>query len=663
MKKGSGIIILIIILHFTGFGRNVSTVQNGVLDIRNHNWQKDGIVSVSGNWEFYWNKFYSPDFFNDISSSRNRRFAFVPDFWNKYISVEKFNHEGFGYATYHVKILCPSSPASLALKLFTVQGAYKLFINGKQVIEKGIADTTEQKTTANLKPVILPVQPENNVLDIVVQVSNFNNRAGGLWDVVEIGTGEQIEANTIKNLSVAFIIAGAFLLAFIYNLIEFIHFKKQYSLLYFSILCLIIFVRILVTDEIPLNYLFNCNWEVIRRIEYISFYFSVPAMSLFSYYIFPKDFSKKALYIIVPITDVFIIISMFGSYYAYTYIVRYYQLIMMAAAFYGLYVYVSAAVKKRPGSYLFLAGFIIFLTTIINDVLYVNLIINTVPLFYAGLACFVLILSVMLSRQFVQTFFDLQVANNQLADANKSLSFMNDDIQQKNAELKKINHELDSFVHRTSHDLRAPLSSVTGITHLMESENDISAIHGYAALQKKTLLRMDDLIKDIIDFSKNKRLKLILEEINFTDIINNSLEDHSHLKNAAEVCIEVEIHQHEKFISDARRIRTIVNNLLSNAIKYADLSKLKPCISITITVAANTANIEVLDNGIGIEEKKLNKIFTMFYRATSSSTGSGLGLYLVKETVEKLDGHISINSKKDEGTSIKLVIPNKDYQM
>ena len=170
---------------------------------------------------------------------------------------------------------------------------------------------------------------------------------------------------------------------------------------------------------------------------------------------------------------------------------------------------------------------------------------------------------------------------------------------------------------------------------------------------------MDDLIKDIIDFSKNKRLKPTLDEINFSEIINHSIEDHSHLKNASEITIKAEVCQHEKFISDKRRISTIINNLISNAIKYADLKKQKPWINIMVSVEANTAHIEVNDNGIGIDENKLGKIFTMFYRATSSSTGSGLGLYLVKETVEKLDGCVSLDSVKGEGTTIKLTVPDR----
>ena len=75
------------------------------------------------------------------------------------------------------------------------------------------------------------------------------------------------------------------------------------------------------------------------------------------------------------------------------------------------------------------------------------------------------------------------------------------------------------------------------------------------------------------------------------------------------------------------------------------------------------AIIEIADNGIGIEDQHLNKIFTLFYRATSSTTGSGLGLYIVKETVEKLGGYITINSKKSKGTVIKISIPDMGHKL
>jgi len=133
--------------------------------------------------------------------------------------------------------------------------------------------------------------------------------------------------------------------------------------------------------------------------------------------------------------------------------------------------------------------------------------------------------------------------------------------------------------------------------------------------------------------------------------------------NAQNIHKNINIKQYEKFVSDPRRISVVINNLISNAIKYADPSKEQQEITISITVADSMAVIEVADNGIGIEEQHLDKIFTLFYRATSRTTGSGLGLYIIKETVEKLNGYITISSKKGKGTVIKITVPDMGHAL
>ncbi|MGI8950534.1 MAG: hypothetical protein ACR2FN_03005 [Chitinophagaceae bacterium] len=112
----------------TFFEKDKIIAKNGVLDLRTWNWQKDGTIDLSGNWEFYWKKFYTPSFFKDSSSQYKKDYAVVPDFWNKDIR-DKNASAGFGYATYRLKILCPSAKENLAIKFSTVGSAYKLFVN------------------------------------------------------------------------------------------------------------------------------------------------------------------------------------------------------------------------------------------------------------------------------------------------------------------------------------------------------------------------------------------------------------------------------------------------------------------------------------------------------------------------------------------------------
>ncbi|HYJ64175.1 MAG TPA: PAS domain S-box protein, partial [Parafilimonas sp.] len=246
----------------------------------------------------------------------------------------------------------------------------------------------------------------------------------------------QIYANRIRNVSLELFVAGSFFLGGIYYFILFLSFKKRYILFYFSMLCFIIFIRSLVTGEMAILYLTDFSWLFARRMEYITFYLSVPIMSLFSYYLFPHEFSKKILYIILSLCALFVTVGLFASYYIFTYPRSWYQAVMLFAAFYGLYVYVNAAKNKRPGSKLFLLGFVVFIITITNDILYANLSINSVPLFYVGLFLFAIILSILLSGQFGKTFADLQVVNASLHKANEELGSMNKEINEKNSALE-----------------------------------------------------------------------------------------------------------------------------------------------------------------------------------------------------------------------------------
>lgn len=415
---------------FYANAKNDTTIQNGFIDLSNHSWLKDGAANLTGEWEFYWKQFYQPDFFKD-SSSYKHSYAYVPSFWNNDIPQLKKFKPAFGYATYRVVVKCPPTVQQLALKFLTVESAYTLFVNGKQVITVGQPGTSSSATIAELKPAIVNVTPENNILDIVVQVSNYNNRVGGLWDFIKLGTREQLEDRLLNNIALEVFIAGAFFLAGIYYLILYFPFKTRYTLLFFSLLCFIIFIRSLVTGEMPIIYITNWDWHTARRLEYISLFLSVPFMSLFSYHLFPQEFNKKVLYAVVIISSLFLLLGLFGSYYHYTYVISYYEILILIMTFYGLYVYVRAAINKRKGSLLFLFGFCIFLITIINDLLYANLVIDTIPLFYAGLAIFVIILSIILSGQFHETFLELQVANTKLAAKNSALGEMNNEITEK----------------------------------------------------------------------------------------------------------------------------------------------------------------------------------------------------------------------------------------
>ncbi len=233
-------------------------------------------------------------------------------------------------------------------------------------------------------------------------------------------------------------------------------------------------------------------------------------------------------------------------------------------------------------------------------------------------------------------------------------------LSRNNAELKKANAELDRFVYSVSHDLRAPLKSMLGLINIINEDlgptDDLQ--QECISMLNKSVTKLDNFIEDILHYARNARTEIAKDEIRFDELVQETGATHNFMIGAQKMNLMVEINQNGKFVSDRRRINVVLNNLVSNAVKYSDPSKGHSFVKIIVDCNAQSAVIAVHDNGIGIAEKDLGKIFEMFYRATISSTGSGLGLYILKESLEKLGGSIHVASKLNEGTKFTVEIPN-----
>ncbi len=224
--------------------------------------------------------------------------------------------------------------------------------------------------------------------------------------------------------------------------------------------------------------------------------------------------------------------------------------------------------------------------------------------------------------------------------------------------LKKINKELDEFVYRASHDLRAPLASILGLINLSKKEPDIKVIQEYIELKEKSVKKLDFLIRDIAQFSRNIHLGIRNEKINFEEVTNNAIELHRFFEDSPKINKSISINVEGVFYTDSMRLEVIINNLMSNAIRYSNKDIDNPTIEIIVNSNAESAEIKVIDNGIGIEKEYQDKIFGMFHQGVDHNTGSGLGLYIVKETVDKLKGKISVKSTLKKGTTFTVTLPN-----
>jgi signal transduction histidine kinase len=225
-----------------------------------------------------------------------------------------------------------------------------------------------------------------------------------------------------------------------------------------------------------------------------------------------------------------------------------------------------------------------------------------------------------------------------------------------NSELSKRNTELDNFVYSVSHDLRAPIASVLGLINLAKKDKDLAMKNTYLEKINNSALQQDNFIREILDQSRNSRLEIKREEILFQPLLDETF---NQLKFATATGGEVErvinVHQTGKFYSDRWRLKVILNNIISNSIRYRNGRD--PVIKVDVAIMDRKAIVEIEDNGRGIPKEHLDKVCQMFYRATDDGAGSGLGLYIVKEAIDKLHGSISIESEEGKGTTVKLEIP------
>ncbi|MEQ8244611.1 7TM diverse intracellular signaling domain-containing protein [Fulvivirga sp.] len=233
-------------------------------------------------------------------------------------------------------------------------------------------------------------------------------------------------------------------------------------------------------------------------------------------------------------------------------------------------------------------------------------------------------------------------------------------LKDQNVMLTKVNQELDRFVYSASHDLKAPLASILGLINIAKVEKDDQNRQKYFEMMEISISRLDQFIKDIIDYSRNARIEIQAAKIDIASVIDSCFEDLKYAMVEGKISPNIEISATADFYSDNTRLKMIVRNLISNALKYGSPKEKDNQLDIIADINKERILLTVRDYGPGIPKKHHDKLFDMFYRANESSLGTGLGLYIVKETVQKLSGKIQLKSENSKGAEFIIEIPNMD---
>ena len=227
--------------------------------------------------------------------------------------------------------------------------------------------------------------------------------------------------------------------------------------------------------------------------------------------------------------------------------------------------------------------------------------------------------------------------------------------------LKKANRELDNFLYRTSHDLRSPIASVLGLTNLARLEMREPKSLEYIAMIEDRVKKLDLVISDILDLSRSTKAEPKIERIDFNALMEDILSDIRFSKKSESISFRFNPNPINIFFADYSQMKIVLSNLVYNAVKYHRTQQSDPFVSIEFKKDQDQIIISVADNGEGIAEEHQEKIFEMFYRASTNSDGTGLGLYMVKEVLDKVNGIITLKSVPGDGSVFTITLDQSKF--
>lgn len=437
-----------------------------VLDLRDWDFEEAGPVDLNGEYEFYWHQHLNPEEFSRGTTPPTKTFVTVPHIWNDF-KVDGKKISGTGYATYRLTILLQEKPPPLAFKFLDMGTAYTVFANGEDILSVGRAGTTEEATIPRYFPQVVDYVSASNRIELIYLVSNFHYNKGGAWETVLLGTREQIYKIRESTLTFHMIVFGSILIMGLYHLALFVLRRKDPSALYFALFCLLIAVRMLTTVE---SYLINIfpgmSWELLVKIEYLSYFLALMAFSAFAYSLFSRDIPAAVVKTIVMVGLAFSATVFVTPARIFSHTLVPYQIFTMFVILYGTVILVLCAARKREGAIIFLVGYLFLVATVLNDILDANRIVQTGHFVHWGLFIFIFSQAFLLSFRFSKAFRTVDLQREELAKTN--INYRNEIVERQQVE-EKLRGSNDAL-NRSEAKNRALLTALPDVMFRISKE-------------------------------------------------------------------------------------------------------------------------------------------------------------------------------------------------
>ncbi|TGM96147.1 sensor histidine kinase [Leptospira dzoumogneensis] len=654
----SSIFHLLVLLLFMGCSGKAEVyspqAKDGILDLRDWDRDRFSTVALDGDWEFA-DGVISPDNFTKDGSIS------VPGAWNSFIKNGK-QHEGEGLGTYKLTVLLDKPAKDLAFQIGDVSTAFKLFLNGKLLIENGKIGNSREEMLPSYKHPIVLIDEESKELKLILQISNFYHRTGGLRKSIKIGDTLAVFEEKKRQVALGWVVFGATFFMGLYHLILFLMRRVDKSALWFGLFCIDLSIRGFFTGSVFIYEVTpDSFWVYIHKLDILTFVLALPLFSVFLKAVFPDEkFHSYFNNLFIGVSSIFFILVLALPSTEYMNYIRIFQGFVGISIVYFFIMIALCIFRKREGAILFAVGSLILFLTTLNDILNQSLIIKAEYLASWGLLAFLFSQTVMLSVRFSNAFVRLEELQKSLE---QKVTERTKQLEEAKHIAEEANSLKDTFLSLATHDLRSPITTVIGILHLIKND--------YEQLDDKSLLEWVDraeytssqsleMIATLLDLNRLKSGSFPLDNslIYVYPEVEGVLAKLLPQAEAKKIRIINKIPDDVKLNVDRALFAEIFINLVSNSIKFC---RENDTISIGFSNKKNDPEFFVEDTGIGIPKDMIPNLFLTEIKSTRLGTknesGTGLGLPLVYSIIKAYNGKISVESEEKKGSKFTFCIP------